>query len=132
MSSGRPAAAGIVGHGRAVAGVGINQLPRRGNADRRSSPSNVNCFGSLTIWNRCACERLNPGFAVHAERVVPHDPTAARQPLFLLQHDLQLGGVFIANGQPERARQGFKTAPSPRRSTGDTSRGILSLSRRSS
>ena len=41
--------------------------------------------------------------AVDAERVVPDDPAAGRKADLVLGVDLQLGGVFVADRQPESA-----------------------------
>ena len=43
-------------------------------------------------------------FAIHAERVIPDHP-AAQMEADLLAGDLQLGGILIADRQPERARR---------------------------
>ena len=44
-----------------------------------------------------------PADAIHAERVIPDHPTPAGEAQFALGDQLQLRGVFVADGQPERA-----------------------------
>ncbi len=41
-------------------------------------------------------------FAVHPEGVIPDDPTAADQSA-VLRDELEFGGIFVADSEPERA-----------------------------
>ena len=81
--------------------IAIDQLPGRGDADRVDVEGEVlRVFYHVEQVGVRAAELL---FAVHAEGVIPHDPTTADEPVLLLQHDFQLGRVFVADGQPEGA-----------------------------
>ena len=80
--------------------VVIDQLPRRRHSDLvclEREPLRI--LDHLKQMGVRAAEFV---LAVHAERVVPDDPTAADQPMLPLHQDLQLGSVLVANGQPER------------------------------
>ena len=69
-----------------------------------SSARKVNCLRILDEIEQVGVRAAELVFAVHAERVVPDDPTAGVE-ADLLAEQLQLGGILVADGQPERARR---------------------------
>ena len=81
--------------------IGIDELPCRRNPNGiRVEREEPGVFDEVEQMRVTAAEFL---FAVHAERVIPDHPTAAEQPQFTLEEQLQFGGEVIANRQPERA-----------------------------
>ena len=83
--------------------VGIDQLPRRGDSHRRVGGVEGEFLRVLHHLKQVRVRAIELRRAIHSEGVIPDDPTAAGQPMLPLKHDLQLGGVFVADGQPKRA-----------------------------
>ena len=84
--------------------VGIHELPGRGNAVLRVVLPKGETFRILDEVEQMGMRAAELMRAIDAERVIPDDPTAAMK-ADLLTLQLQLGGEFIADRQPERARR---------------------------
>ena len=83
--------------------VGVDQLPGRGDADRRIVGVERELLRVLDEVEQVRVRAAELALAVHAERVVPDDPASAGEAQLALADQLQLGGVLVADGQPERA-----------------------------
>ena len=81
--------------------IRIHQLSRRWNG-------NVCGIERKTLWVLVKVKKVRMrtsefGFAVHSERVVPHDPTSAMK-TDLLCDQFQFRGILITDRKPKRPR----------------------------
>ena len=82
-------------------GVEVDQLPRRGNADGLVVESKT--FGVLHEIKQVGMTAAELPGAVDPKRIVPDHPVSQRQPELAVEEDLHLGGILVADRQPERA-----------------------------
>ena len=85
--------------GRVGPRVCIDQLPGRGDADFRViKRERVLIFHEVEKVGVAAAELF---LAIYPECIIPDDPTAQIQADIAMCDDLQLGGEFVTDRQPE-------------------------------